>query len=112
MASVERNAYLKAAIIAGGSHEMGAVAHRLKGNLIAEAARHNLTGAFMNSFFVKTVPGLTGNGRLVDDRIVGSNDPAALAINYGHIAGTRENQHAQSTRVPGKHVFEKAIYRS
>lgn len=112
MASIEKNAYLKAAIIAGGSHEMDAVAHRLKGNLITEAARHNLTGAFMRSFFVKTVPGETGTGRQVNDRIVGSTDPAALSINYGHIAGSRENQTDQSTRVPGKHVFEKAIYRS
>lgn len=112
MASVEKDAYLKAAIIAGGSHEMDAVAHRLKGNLVTEAARHRLTGALSRSFYVKTVPGETGNGRLVDDRIVGSTDPDILSINYGHIAGKRESQTPQSTRVPGKHIFEKAIYRS
>ena len=108
MATVYRRAQLDAAIICGKSFEMDRVANRVKFNLIAEAAKHNLTSAFMNSIHTATVPGQSGNGRRVDDRAIYSTDPAALAINYGHIAWPKSGGY---TIVPGKHVFEKVLGR-
>lgn len=110
MAELEPDVHVQAAIIAGGDSSMNRAANKLKANLIAEAVRHNLTGAFAQSFRIRKAPGLQSTGRQVTDRIVYSVDPAAMSINYGHIAGPRPHQEFQ--KVPGKHVFEKAINRT
>lgn len=110
MASVESHVRLTAAIIAGGDPAMDRAAGNLRSNLVAEAARHNLTTAFMNSFGVMTAPGASGPGQQVSDRIVYTTDPGAMSINYGRKYVNKET--GETTRVPGKHVFERAIART
>lgn len=112
MAVVEGHVRLTAAIIAGNDASMDNAASRLKTNLIAEAARHNLTAAFMRSFVVDTVPGESGTGKRVSDRVVYTTDKGALAINYGHFTRQAKDSTEIPNFVPGKHVFEKAMGRS
>lgn len=110
MASVESHVRLTAAIVAGGDPAMDRAAAKLQTNLVAEAARHNLTSAFMNSFETATVPGESGPGQQVSDRVVYTTDPGAMAINYGRKYTDKDT--GEVTRVPGKHVFERAIGRT
>lgn len=104
--------HVASAVIAGRKPEMDRAANRLLHNIQAEAAQHNLTTAFMNSWEVATVPGESGNGRRVSDRVVFTNDPGALSINYGHFARQPKGSDTIPDFVPGKHVVEKAIGRS
>ncbi|UOR02063.1 DUF5403 family protein [Leucobacter allii] len=103
---------LRSAVICGDSPIMDAVSSRLRTNIMAEAAQHNLTTAFMNSIEEATVPGESGNGLQVNDRVVYSTDPGALAINYGHFARQAEGSDTIPDFVPGKHVFEAGMGRT
>lgn len=109
MASLEGHVRLTAAIIAGNDPAMDRAAGNLVANIRAEASKHNLTSAFMRSWHVAKAPGLSGPGVRVTDRIVYSDDPGAMAINYGHTARSADGS---ETRVPGKHVVEAAIART
>lgn len=108
---IDDNAYLKAAIMAGESAAMDRGAATLLRNIKAEAVRHNLTGAFYESWEVRRARGESGTGTRVTDRVVVSTDPGALAINYGHLAKPKGDG-GGGEFVEGKHVVEKAIARS
>lgn len=109
---IDNDAYLKAAVIAGNSAAMDRAADTLLRNIKAEAAKHNLTTAFMRSWSVRTAPGESGNGRQVNDRVVVTDDPGALAINYGHFNRQAKGSNKIPDFVPGKHIVEKAIGRT
>lgn len=104
MASVSRNAGLLAAQIAGLDPEMDRAAERVKQAIVAEAAKHSDTGAFAESFDVSA--DLYAR-RGVMDRVISSDDPAALSIEYGHMAGKGESRR----HVPGLMIVNEAVNR-
>lgn len=107
MAEVYHSSKLIAARIAGKTSAMDAGAHRILRSVRAFAARHRVTGAYMNAFGIVTVPGLIGNGRLVDDRLVYNDDPGAAAIEWGH--AVRNSQGEEVSYVPGQHIMGRGL---
>lgn len=97
MANIYRNASLIAARMCGESMAMDAAAHRVEARVKAAAAPHTDEGDFMASIHVESVAGRKG----VTDRAVSSDDPGALAIEFGHWQG--------NTWVPGIHAFTRAV---
>lgn len=107
MAYVREDVRVTAAIIAGNRGEMDGAAHRVKSVVLAEAAKHRLTGAYSAGIRVERVPGELGTGRQVADRVVSSTDPGTLSIEYGHL-----QRFANSRRVkwvPGQHIMQNAM---
>ena len=105
MAKVHRNAGLLAAQIAGFDPEMDAAAERVKAEIQERAARHHDTGAFAESFDVRAD---LYRERGVMDRVVESDDPAALSIEYGHF--TRRSKGRRLRRfVPGLMIVNEAV---
>lgn len=107
MAFVNKRAPIEAAIIAGKTSDMDAVANRAMRNVKAVAAAHRLTGDFINSISVKAVPGLYGTGQEVTDRLVVSTDPGAVPIEYGHMYHHKGSRRV--TWVPGIHAFSRGL---
>lgn len=88
MAYVSKDAQLFAAIITGRSSAMDSAAGNLMRAAKASAAQHRLTGAYISYLKVIKARGLSGNGRLVDDRLVCADDPGSLSIEFGHFNKT------------------------
>lgn len=107
MAYVKQRAGLIAAIEVGRTNAMDEAAARVQAAAIAEAAAHRLTGAYIRSFSIHNVPGLSGTGVLVRDRLVVNDDPGAAAIEWGYIRRFQNSRRAQY--VPGQHIMGKAI---
>lgn len=107
MAYVNSNVRVTAAVIAGRSSEMDHAARRVQSAAIGVAASHRLTGAYINNFSIHTVPGESGTGREVDDRLVVNDDPGAAAIEWGYIRRFKNSRRVQY--VPGQHILGKAI---
>lgn len=83
---ISKNAGPEAARIAGGSVQMDAAAGKVRRAVIAAAAGHRDSGAYIRSLSIQTVPSVEPSRvGFVDDRIVVSTDPGALAIEYGHM---------------------------
>lgn len=82
---------------------MSAQAQRIKASAEALAAESIDTGHYASSFSVESTPGRSG----VTDRLVVNDDPAAVAIEYGHM--TPPSETSPGTYVPGKHILRRAI---
>ena len=102
------------AVMAGKRGEMDGAAHRVKRAVLAEAAKHRLTGAYAAGIRVEKVPGVSGTGRQVTDRVVMSTDPGTIPIEFGYHRGvrTRDGRRVSTGRlewVPGKHIMQNAM---
>lgn len=76
--TVNKTAYRVAAKVAGQDPEMDRVAARVAAVASAEALRHKRSGELAGSIRVR-------RGRV--DRVITIDDPEALHIEYGHLAG-------------------------
>lgn len=101
MAKVYKTAGILAAKMCGESSAMDDWAGTVLGAVKAQAAKHRDTGSYIRSLGVEEIPGKRG----VTDRLVFSDDPAALSIEFGHFAGKGENR----TWVPGKFIMINAV---
>lgn len=86
----------------GKSSDMDHAAELVRARVRREIAGHTRTGALMSSVKIATVPGRKRDGRLVDDRLIYSDDPAILSIEFG--ATTHGG-----TPPPGQLNFTKAF---
>lgn len=77
------------------------VAAKVLANAQSLAAQHVDTGAYAASLHV-TVDRSSPSRR---DRIVESDDPAAIAIEWGHVAHAADGA---GTHVPGQHILARA----
>ena len=107
MAYVNERVRVTAAVIAGRSAEMDVAAGRVKRAVIAQASQHRLTGAYIKGLVVASVPGESGTGRQVTDRVVSSTDPATLSIEYGHMQRFKNSRRVKW--VPGQHIMQNAM---
>ena len=85
---------------------MDAAAERVKAEVKSRAARHHDTGAFADSFDVRAD---LYRERGVMDRVIESDDPAALSIEYGHLQGERGS--GERKFIPGQFIFNRAADR-
>lgn len=98
MAEVFKWVGVGVARMVGNDEVMDQVAADLMAAVLRRAARHRLTGNYIEHLKVKNVPGKKG----VRDRIVEASDKAAYSIEWGH--------HTPSgTWVPGQHILGGAI---
>lgn len=107
MAYVNERVRVDAARIAGKSPEMDVVAGRTHRAVRAVAAANRLTGNYINNLSVHTVPGLVGNGRLVDDRLVVADDEGAASIEFGHMVRFTESRRVKW--VPGQYPMTRGM---
>lgn len=86
MVFINKNAGPIAAKLAGDRTEMDDAANRVLRAVKSVASSHVKTSAYINSLSVQKVPSLK-RSRVghVTDRIIVSDDPGALAIEYGHM---------------------------
>ena len=101
-----RRAGIIAAQIAGESSAMDGAALAVKMAARSVAMRHRNTGAYINNLVVVSVPGESGTGRTVRDRLVVANDPGAAAIEWGHLI--RHKGSRRVTWVPGQRIMTTA----
>ena len=108
MATVNKNAGVVVARIVGRDPIMDQVAGKLLAKAVGRASRHVKTGSYIRSLKIANVPGKKG----VRDRLVYSDDPAALSIEYGH-AQRRRGDHGRNSAdfvfVPGQFILSGAI---
>lgn len=95
--SINRNASLIAARMAGESSAMDVAAERVANKARELARQHVETGHFEASIHTAKTPGRGG----VTDRVAYTDDPAALSIEFGHVTSTGK-------RVPGQLIFTRA----
>lgn len=105
MADVKIDAPLTVAIMAGKHSVMDQAANRVKTQVVAAASVHRKSGAFIDSIKIKKVPGRSGRGTLVTDRLVYSDDKAVGKIEFGRKASDDPND---TRRVPGQNNFGRA----
>lgn len=110
MAYVHKDARVVSAILAGNRTEMDDAARSVQRAVVTVAAEHALTGAYIDGVKINRVPGETGTGRRVTDRVVTSTDPATLSIEYGHYQGKRSQRNRRW--VPGQHIMQQALRRA
>lgn len=78
------------------------IAHRIEAYAVGLASEHVRSGDYVSSIAV-TVDRLSPSGR---DRLVYSDDPAALSIEYGH--RTRKADGTIGEFVDGQHILGRA----
>lgn len=100
MGKVYKGTGVKIAKLPGVQATLGYVAAARLVRAKSLAAAHAKTGKYASSLEVVTTPGKKG----VMDRAIVANDPAALAIELGHM--TRNGKH-----VPGQYILNRAIGR-
>ncbi len=100
----------EASHLVGESAPMDAAARRIKGRVLAEAMRHRSTGAYMASIHIKKVrpPAYVTPGHYVKDRLIYTDDPAALTIEYGR----KPSRHKTQRPSGGQFIFTRAIARA
>jgi hypothetical protein len=91
----------QAARIAGQSAEMDVVAEALARRAREIAIAHSVTGNFFNSIDTAEIRGKRG----VTDRIVYTDDPAAVSIEFGHQTRLGKGIHGPRSYVEGLHIF-------
>lgn len=106
-AHVNAQAELVVARIAGQSPAMDHAANRIQLAVRSVASQYVDTGAYIDAFQVVTVPGLAGNGRLVNDRLVANDDPAALPQEYGYLRRFKGSRRVQY--IPGRHIMARGL---
>lgn len=97
MAYVRPDCSTIVARIVGRSSAMDAGARTVAAKAAAIAGQYRDTGAYIASIEVSTTPGKQG----VLDRLISATDPAAQAIEYGHVA-------PDGSWVEGLHIMERA----
>lgn len=102
MAKVNKNAGYVVAREVSHSPVMDAAAKKVQAALKARATTHRDTGQFARSIKVAPHMYTSDAGIVVKDRYVYSDDPGAVAIEYGHIAKSKKKG---AYKVPGKHIF-------
>ena len=98
---------VEAARIAGKSPERDVAAGKTLRAVQTVAAANRLTGEYMSKLHVVTAPGLIGNGRLVDDRLIVSDDPASPSIEYGHLVRFKNARRVRW--VPGQYPMTRGL---
>lgn len=96
-----KGAGTKVAKLPGVQAELDKGAQKVLSHAKANAAAHFKTGAYSASLGVAVVPGRNG----VQDRMVYSSDPAAVPIEFGHVA-------ANGRVVQGQRILLNALYGS
>lgn len=81
--------------------ELDEVIHRVKDAASALAAGHTETGAYEASLVVA----VDTTSKSKQDRILYSDDPAAISIEWGHVAPSADGA---GQRVPGQHIMARA----
>ena len=89
--------------IAGLDPEMDRAAARVLAEIRSAAAPHNKEHDFARSFSVDRV-----RYRGVTDRVVSSDDPAALSIEYGHMTRRAKGRRLRKW-VPGLMIVNEAV---
>ncbi|WP_100813015.1 DUF5403 family protein [Microbacterium lacus] len=106
-AFVNQNVRVVTAQIAGESQSMDTAAGRILLTAKSLAAQHRDTGNYMDKLRVVDVPGESGTGRTVKDRLVVADDAAAASIEWGHIVRFPGQRRAKF--VPGQHIMRRAL---
>lgn len=102
MANVYRGAGVKIARLSGVQPALDTAAAKVLSRARAGASRHVDTTHYLQSLKVRTIPGRAG----VVDREVYSDDPGAIAIEFGHLAAGKHG----ATWVPGQRILLNALY--
>lgn len=102
MATVFKGVGTKIARLPGVQPELDKAAAKILARAKAGASQHVRSGHYLNSLKIKTVRGKGG----VIDREVYSDDPGAVAIEYGHLTDGKNGP----TWVPGHRVLINAVY--
>lgn len=98
MAQVYKGAGTAVAKLPGVQPLLDKGAREILGRARAQASRHMDTGAYFRSLQAMAVPGKKG----VMDRIVYSDDPAAIPIEFGYVQGGKYHR--------GKRFLRNALY--
>lgn len=102
MSTIYKGTGGKIARLPGIQPELDSAAAKILARAKAGASQHVRSGHYLNSLKVKTARGKAG----VIDREVYSDDPGAVAIEYGHLAEGKSGP----TWVPGHRVLINAVY--
>lgn len=102
MATVYAGTGTKIARLPGIQPELDKAAAQVLARAKGLASQHVKSAAYMNSLQMGTTPGAAG----VIDREVYSDDPGAVAIEFGHLARGKGG----GTWVPGHRVLLNALY--
>ena len=112
MARVYERAAYEAALIAGNMPEMDEGAEEVLAAVRELAAEHRDTGAYRESLHLTREPAVKPSrygGKRVTDRVVWTDDPNALSIEYGHLQGERGS--GERKFIPGLFIFNRAADR-
>lgn len=104
MGQVFSNAGIEAAKQAGRDPEMDTAARRVESTIRGVAAPHRKTGRFDSSLKISNVQGRRG----VRDRLVSSDDPDAMSIEFGHELVTQSGVRT-GRWIPGLRIFNRAF---
>lgn len=102
MANVYKGTGVKIARLPGIQPELDKAAASVLSRAKGLAAQRANTTQYLNSLKSGTTPGKSG----VVDREVYSDDPGAIAIEFGHLAGGKRG----ATWVPGQRILLNALY--
>ena len=106
-AYVNTRVRVTAAQMAGESRHMDAYARNVMRSVQRVASQYVDTGAYINAFRVVTVKGLLGTGKLVDDRLIINDDPAALPQEWGYMRVFKNSRRVQY--IPGRHIMRRGM---
>lgn len=104
MAKVYGGTGTKIAKLPGVQPELDSAASSILARAKAGASQHVATTHYLQSLKTRPVPGKRG----VVDREVYSDDPGAVAIEFGHLAAGKHG----ATWVPGQRILLNALYGS
>lgn len=102
MATVYKGTGVKIARLPDIQTELDSAAAEILARAKTGAAQHADTKHYLNSLKVGSTPGPSG----VTDREVYSDDPAAVAIEFGHLAEGKKGV----SWVPGQRILLNALY--
>lgn len=105
MADVDRLVHMPVSEMVGESSEMDRFAEHVVRAVRATAAPNRKTGAYMESIKVKRIPG-RGVASYVSDRLIYSDDPEAVQIEWGH---WRNRDNKEAGYVPGQLIFTRTL---
>lgn len=112
MARVYERAAYEAALIAGNMPEMDEGAEKVLAAVRELATEHRDTGAYRESLHLTREPAVKPSrygGKRVTDRVVWTDDPNAVSIEYGHLQGERGS--GERKFIPGQFIFNRAADR-